>query len=388
VTSTSASALHDERATALARLFERVRDGIYVGLLAVRAEDADATIVVNPHLRKLFGFGADVPESQIQPLSLARFVDPADRTRLLERLRKSGHVNGQTVAMRRIDGAEVLVEVNAFAVTADDRFLTVDALLRETTATPGSVERHRDAHHQEVAHAERLAALGYALSSVAHELNNPLASIIGWAEQIAEAPLSDASRRGAPLLLREAQRAARIVRNLLTLSRKRPSTRALADLNQLVRETLALRAQDQRELHISVTAALTPALPQVFVDGHQIQQVLLNLLINAEQAMTAAHGRGALMVRTSFDERRRRVSVDVADDGPGVSLQVKDRIFDPFFTTKAAGEGTGLGLTVAHAIVRDHGGEIQLSSPVSGGAMFTIQLPVIDASTSAAGSRG
>jgi two-component system NtrC family sensor kinase len=129
-------------------------------------------------------------------------------------------------------------------------------------------------------------------------------------------------------------------------------------------------------------------LPSVFVDGHQIQQVLLNLLINAEQAMTAAHGRGELQVRTSFDERRRRVNVEVADDGPGVSSMVKDRIFDPFFTTKAAGEGTGLGLTVAHAIVRDHGGEIQLSSPPAGGAMFTIQLPVIDVGAPAAAGRG
>ena len=94
------------------------------------------------------------------------------------------------------------------------------------------------------------------------------------------------------MLLREAQRAARIVRNLLTLSRKRPSTRTLADINQLIRETLALRAHEQRALHISVTAALTPVLPSVFVDGHQIQQVLLNLVINAEQAMSPAHGRG------------------------------------------------------------------------------------------------
>jgi two-component system NtrC family sensor kinase len=240
----------------------------------------------------------------------------------------------------------------------------------------------------DAAHAERLAALGYALSSVAHELNNPLASIIGWAEQIAEAPLSDTARRGAPLLLREAQRAARIVRNMLTLSRKRPSTRSLVDINQIVRETLALRAQDQRHLHISVTAALTPGLPGVFVDGHQIQQVLLNLIINAEHAMSTSHGRGTLRVRTSVDERRRRVNVEVADDGPGVSSVVKERIFDPFFTTKAAGEGTGLGLTVAHAIVRDHGGEIQLSSPPEGGAVFTIQLPAVNTAEPSPASDG
>jgi two-component system NtrC family sensor kinase len=358
-------------------LFERIHEGIYIGLLGIRSEDADATVAVNPCLRSLFGYDAAAPDSQLQPLSVARFVESADRAALIDRLRTAGSVNGQTLRMRRVDGTELRVEMSGQVVAADDRFLSVEALLRETAATSPSDERHREWQQQEAAHAERLAALGYALSSVAHELNNPLASIIGWAEQIAEAPLSETARRGAPLLLREAQRAARIVRNLLTLSRKRTSTRALADINQLVRDTLALRAHEQRRLHISVTAALTPGLPGVFVDGHQIQQVLLNLLINAEQAMQSAHGRGALHVQTSFDERRRRVQVEVADDGPGVSSLVRDRIFDPFFTTKAAGEGTGLGLTVAHAIVRDHGGELQLSSPPTGGALFTIQLPVV-----------
>jgi signal transduction histidine kinase len=231
---------------------------------------------------------------------------------------------------------------------------------------------------QETAHAERIAALEYALSSVAHELNNPLATIIGWSERIVEDPFSESTRRGAPMMLREAQRAARIVRNLLMLSRKRPSTRTLADINQIIRETLALRAHDQRTMHISVTAALTPILPSVFVDGHQIQQVMLNLVINAEQAMTAARGRGALEVRSSFDEKRRRVIVEVTDDGPGIPEAVKDRIFDPFFTTKAAGQGTGLGLTVAHAIIREHGGVIDVMSRPTG-ATFRVELPIADA---------
>ena len=356
-------------------MFERLHEGIYAGVLAVRAEDADVTTAVNPQLRVMFGYAPTGPDSQVHPLAAARFVDAADRVCLIERLRTTGSVDRLQVRMRRTDRAEMLVEISAVACGADDRFVTADVLMREVSGASVPGERHRELLLHDAVHAERLAALGYALSSVAHELNNPLASIIGWAEQIAEAPLSDTARRGAPLLLREAQRAARIVRNMLTLSRKRPSTRSLFDINQIVRETLALRAQEQRHLHISVTAALTPVLPRVFVDSHQIQQVLLNLIINAEHAMSTAHGRGTLQIRTSFDERKRRVNVDVGDDGPGVSSVVKERIFDPFFTTKAAGEGTGLGLTVAHAIVRDHGGEIELSSPPGGGAVFTIQLP-------------
>ena len=151
-----------------------------------------------------------------------------------------------------------------------------------------------------------------------------------------------------PLALLEVLAVAHVVEHPVHFGNRleRPSRYGLA-------RQLFQGAHDQRRLHISVTAALTPGLPGVFVDGHQIQQVLLNLVINAEQAMQSAHGRGALHVQTSFDERRRRVTIEVADDGPGVSSLVKDRIFDPFFTTKAAGEGTGLGLTVAHAIVRD-----------------------------------
>ena len=231
---------------------------------------------------------------------------------------------------------------------------------------------------QEATHAERLAALGFALSSVAHELNNPLASIIGLAEAMAEAPLSDSARQTTPLILREAHRAARIVRNMLTLSRARPSTRSLVDVNQIIRETLALRAAEQRTLRISVTAALEPILPPVLVDSHQIQQVLLNLVINAEQAMSHAHGRGSLLIRSSFDAARRRVDMAVSDDGPGLATDVRARIFDPFFTTKSTAEGTGLGLTVAHAIIRDHGGEIAVDVSSSGGAAFIVSLPVVE----------
>ena len=129
---------------------------------------------------------------------------------------------------------------------------------------------------------------------------------------------------------------------------------------------------------IQLHGALTPVLPSVFVDGHQIQQVLLNLVINAEQAMTAARGRGALEVRSSFDEKRRRVIVEVTDDGPGIPEAVEDRIFDPFFTTKAAGQGTGLGLTVAHAIIREHQGVIEVISRPAG-ATFRVELPIADA---------
>ena len=163
-------------------------------------------------------------------------------------------------------------------------------------------------------------------------------------------------------ILHEAERAAKIVRQLLTFARKRQSTRTMVDLNQVVRETLSLRAYEQRVTNIVVIDALASGLPQIFADPHQLQQVLLNLVINAEQAVLGANGRGTLVVRTWHDVNRESLVLEINDDGPGVPDEVQAKIFDPFFTTKDVGKGTGLGLTVAYAIVQEHGGRIRVES--------------------------
>src|SRR5205823_8436630 len=130
--------------------------------------------------------------------------------------------------------------------------------------------------------------------------------------------------------------------------------------------------------------ALAAGLPQVFADGHQIQQVLLNLVINAEQAMVSAHVRGVLVVRTWHDADQESVILEINDDGPGISDELQPKIFDPFFTTKEVGKGTGLGLTVAYAIVQEHGGRIRLESRPDTGASFYVELPVTGAKLSTA----
>ena len=222
-----------------------------------------------------------------------------------------------------------------------------------------------------------MAALGQTISGVAHELNNPLATILSWAERLSQRPALDNSvRRGLDIILSESERAARIVRSLLTFARKRQTTRMMVDVNQVVRETLALRAYEQRVSNVSVIAALAAGLPHVFADGHQVQQVLLNLIINAEQAMLSANGRGVLVVRTWLDSNQNSVVIEVNDDGPGIAEDLQPKIFDPFFTTKEVGQGTGLGLTVAYAIVQEHGGRLRLESTPGTGASFYVDLPV------------
>jgi two-component system NtrC family sensor kinase len=237
--------------------------------------------------------------------------------------------------------------------------------------------------------AEKLSAIGQLVAGVAHELNNPLTSVIGYAQLLEEELLHRQPPEGIRpprelaqdmrRIAEESERAARIVRNLQTFARKRHTTRTMVDLNHVVRDTLALRAYEQRVTNVVILEALAAGLPQVFADPHQIQQVLLNLIINGEQAMLGAHGRGTLILRSWHDLERDAVKLEVSDDGPGIPLDVQAKIFDPFFTTKEVGKGTGLGLTVAYAIAQEHGGSLSVASagyPGGRGASFTLELPV------------
>jgi C4-dicarboxylate-specific signal transduction histidine kinase len=266
---------------------------------------------------------------------------------------------------------------------APDGPLRVEALIRDVSDRKRLEDQTRDLYHQ-LLQAEKMAALGQTISGVAHELNNPLATILTWAERLSQRPADENLRRGLNAILSESERAAKIVRSLLTFARKRHTTRTMVDLNQVVRETLSLRSYEQRVTNISVIDALAAGLPQVFADAHQIQQVLLNLVINAEQAMLSANGRGALVVRTWHDAERDAVVLEVNDDGPGVPEDVRPKIFDPFFTTKEVGKGTGLGLTVAYAIVQEHGGRIWMDCGAGGGASFFVELPTSEAAVRSA----
>ncbi len=381
----------EPRAEAFARLFEALHEGVYI---ATFTGDEDRTVAANAHLKLIFGYGPEAAEARIRPFQTDRFLDPQARAAFLDRLRHDGAVTDYLLRLRRADGSAVWVEVTARAeLSRADVVLRVEALIRDVSDRKRLEDQTRDLYHQ-LLQAEKMAALGQTISGVAHELNNPLATILTWAERLSQRPADENLRRGLNAILAESERAAKIVRNLLTFARKRHTTRTMVDLNQVVRETLALRSYEQRVTNISVIDALAGGLPQVFADAHQIQQVLLNLVINAEQAMLSANGRGTLVVRTWHDAERDVVLLEVNDDGPGVPEEVRPKVFDPFFTTKEVGKGTGLGLTVAYAIVEEHGGRIWIESPPGRGASFFVELPTSDAAVrqaspgAATGQRG
>jgi len=363
----------DDRVRALARIFDTVREGVYLGVLSA---DATRTLAANAHLKRMLGHPPETPEADILPFAAASFTDPDARTAFLGRLRTDGAVSDHLLRLRRVDDGAIWAEVTAVAepIRAEPGALRVEALVRDVSERKKLDDQSRDLYHQ-LLQAEKLAALGQTISGVAHELNNPLATILSWAERLSATARDEPTRRGVEVILAEAERAARIVRNLLTFARKRQSTRMMVDVNDVVKETLALRAYEQHVTNVDVTQMLAASLPQVLADGHQIKQVLLNLMINAEQAMLTAHGRGALVVRTWHDQERESVVLEVHDDGPGIAEEMQGKIFDPFFTTKEVGTGTGLGLTVAYAIAQEHGGRIWVQSD-SAGSSFFVELPV------------
>jgi len=364
-------------AAAFTRLFEAVHEGVYIGAIDAGTTQ---TSFANPHLKLIFGFAADTPEIDVRPFDPDRFVDGQARDGFVARLQRDGAVTDYLLRLRRADRVAIWVEVTAHAEAGEGASVRIEALVRDVSERKRLEDQARDLYHQ-LLQAEKLAALGQTISGVAHELNNPLATILTWAERLSQRPaaqLDDQTKRGLETILSESERAAKIVRNLLTFARKRHTTRAMVDVNQIVRETLALRSYEQTLANITIIEALAAGLPLAFADPHQFQQVLLNLIINAEQAMLGANGRGTLILRSWHDLDGDAVILEVNDDGPGVPEDVQPRIFDPFFTTKEVGKGTGLGLTVAYAIIQEHGGRITVQSQPGEGASFFVALPVSD----------
>jgi len=270
---------------------------------------------------------------------------------------------------RHRDGSYRTMRVSASPLfDAEDKVSGVIASVRDIT-----VEKKLE---QQIIQSERLAAMGQMIGGFAHELNNPLTSILGMSELLQDAPSADGSQKQLEMLQQQARRAVEIVQNLMYFARPPAPGKAQIDLGELVQRTLHLHAYSLRKSNITVDFLPDTSLPPVLGDAHQLMQVFLNLILNSEQAMREVRDRGTLRIR--LERRDNAVAVTFQDDGPGIPVEILANIFDPFYTTKRPGRGTGLGLSICKAIMREHNGNVEASSGPGGGAVFTVTLPAAE----------
>jgi signal transduction histidine kinase len=221
---------------------------------------------------------------------------------------------------------------------------------------------------------DRLASIGELVSGIAHELNNPLTSVIGFAQLLKETDVSPEAKEDLDIISKEAERAANIVKNLLTFARKHEPVKQRSHVNNIIEDVIKLRAYEQKVSNITLRKRLARNLPEIMADYFQMQQVFLNIIVNAEAAMLEAHKKGTLTISTRKIDGTIRITF--TDNGPGIPKENLNRIFNPFFTTKEVGKGTGLGLSICHGIVNAHDGKIYARSKPGSGATFVVELPV------------
>lgn len=228
---------------------------------------------------------------------------------------------------------------------------------------------------RQVVHLEKMAAIGRLVSGVAHELNNPLAGILGYAQLVTRAELDPGTRRMVEVILAQAERAGKIVQNFLSLAAKTDPKRISFNLNEAIRNVIQLREYQENVEDIRITSDLAEDLPRAWGDPHQLEQVFLNLIVNAEDAIADAQRRpGSIHIKTTVEGER--IHTTITDNGSGIHARDMARIFDPFFTTKEKHRGTGLGLSICAEIVKDHDGELYAWSTYGGGSTFTLELPI------------
>ncbi len=273
--------------------------------------------------------------------------------------------------IRHSDGSWRMMRASVSALHDAERALSgAIASIRDIT-----IERKFEA---QVIESERLAAMGQMIGGFAHELNNPLTSILGMADLLQDTA-SDETRKQLTTLQHEARRAAEVVQNLLYFSRPPAPGRNPIDPGELIERTIHLHTYSLRKNNITIDFLREP-VRLVSGDAHQLMQIFLNLVRNAEQAIRETRDRGTLRIRCSNSSQA--VSITFQDDGAGISAEVLPYIFDPFYTTKRPGRGTGLGLSICKAILREHGGGIEATLGPGGGAVFTVTLPTMKAQTS------
>jgi PAS domain S-box-containing protein len=277
----------------------------------------------------------------------------------------------------RLDGKLIDVEVRGSPLVYQGK-PAMQVVVRDITERKQQ-EKERRKLEQKAQLASRLASVGEMAAGIAHEINNPLTSVIGYSQLLSgREDIPEDVKTDLRAIDEGAQRVAGIIKRLLTFSRQSKPERALVNINDLITNTLDLRAYHLRTNNIKVTTRLATDLPLTTADPAQLQQVFLNIIVNAETAITQARGRGKLLVNT--EELNGTIRISFKDNGSGIAKKNLERIFDPFFTTKEVDKGTGLGLSICHGIVAEHKGRIWAESTLGSGATFIVELPIVTGS--------
>lgn len=326
----------------------------------------DTVGVISYANRRWGGLGFE--QSQLLGHSFTEFTAPARQSALRDALASVAggqQVDNFEMQLLRGDGQSGQFSVNLSPISGDDgRVSSIVVVMTDVTDSAMLQAK--------LIHTERMAAAGQLVSGVAHEVNNPLTAILGFADLLVErTDLPESARRDLRVILQEAQRTKQIVQNLLSFARQTPAQRRHVQLNTILRRTIQLRAYDFRSHGVDIVERLDESLPEVLGDAQQLQQVFLNILNNAHDAV---HDTGRPpRIEIMSTRNGHLVEVSFRDNGPGISDPGK--IFDPFFTTKEVGKGTGLGLSICYGIVREHGGEIVCHNNIdSEGATFVVRL--------------
>jgi two-component system NtrC family sensor kinase len=345
----------------LRQIFESATDGISVIDLEGIITEANQRTV------EMHGFSS---KNELLGKSIFELLAPREQKRIATNLKKAieeGAISGAEYTLLRADGSEFPGELSINILKdAQGNLFGHIAIARDITLQKQQNER--------LMSTDRLASVGELAAGTAHEFNNPLTSVMVLSQLLMEKEVPDDIREDLKLINKEAERAANVARNLLTFGGKHAPVKQLDQINSIIEDVLELRAYEHKANNIDVERHLGPDLPEIMVDYFQMQQVFMNIIINAEYFMTEAHGRGTLTITTEKENSTVRISI--ADDGPGILPEDLNRIFDPFFTTKEAGKGTGLGLSICHSIVTEHGGQIYGSSQLGKGATIFIELAI------------
>ena len=334
-------------------------------------------VMVNQWGAQMFGHK---PKDLIgMPVTLARRPEDAARIKMVDaELHRTGLPQIEEIVFDR-QGNSSIGKCTIFPIKDREGAISqVGALIFDVTEerrTQTQLAASQESLHQ----SEKLAALGQLLAGVAHELNNPLAIVLGRAailkDKLAGTPYVDSIQK----LRDAADRCARIVKTFLAMARQTGPRRSNVQINELIEGAHDMTAYGLRTADIQFNQNLDPTLPAIEADEDQIVQLLINLIINAQHALEGRAGERRLTIRTKFDVEQRLAVIEVADNGPGVPADVAARIFEPFFTTKGIGEGTGLGLSVCKGMVEAHGGTLTLHQTKGGGATFRATFPLLDA---------